>query len=698
MSEQIALTDYNNRKIELLPILLAQQLVLLPLYFFIPIWIAILNSLVVILVYLGNRKKDFIIPAWIKFSITLIAFFGILLSFHKVTGRDAGVALIAMMYGIKILEINSQRDVFVLMLLGFFLLLAGFLFDQSPIIAIYQFVAIAAILNALTSIHSLKPTAQIIQGSSASTLKQMLKYFVLAVPLMIVLFIFFPRLSGPIWKMPGGSSGSTGISETMTPGEISSLQLDEKVAFRVKFNGATPKTFEMYWRTLVLEQFDGLTWSRGIEATQKPIDDWKNKIAFSDKQEGKLNNRDATYRYDISLEKTRMSWLTLLDRPTNIPARSKIYSDYVVKANRRLTDRTRYKAESQPRLTLNLQLSESDRRLNTQLAGNGNQRSKNWAVQQRGKFGDDRAYIHSLLTHINRQPFFYTYTPPIMARDTVDSFWFDKRRGFCEHYASSLVFLARAADIPARVVVGYQGAEKNPLSDYWIVRYANAHAWTEIWFQNEGWVRIDPTAAIAPHRIEERSQVDYSQRQSLFGDFGFEAVDLDNIGWLKQFQFWMDRANTGWNDWVLDYSRDRQAKLFEGLGLEKLNIQQISIMMIAIISLILTVISFNWVKASTAKDPFQASFDRLMAKLAKEGVEIAADKGANELILELAAVDDTGKPLSKSRLCQDSIAELLEILNLYVLLRYQQKSTTNKQQKDFHRKVKALKIRSQTIS
>ena len=658
MVEQISLSDYNQRKIELLPILMAQQLVLLPLYFFIPIWITFLNLIVVVVVYLADVHRKFSIHPRIKNIITLIAVAGILLSFQRLTGRDAGVALIATMYGLKILEIKSQRDVYILMLLGFFILLAGFLFNQSPGIAIYQFIPVAAILNALISIHSLTSSSETITSGLSSkdhtisilhlsfkaSIRQLLKYLVLSIPLMIILFVFFPRLAGPIWRMPGGSSGTSGISDTMTPGEISSLQLDEKIAFRVKFEGAPPRGSEMYWRTLVLDDFDGLTWSREKNNKEQGITSfaqaYKSKNS-NNKIENDYEKLQGFYRYDISLEKTQLRWLTFLDRPVDLPKHSRLFSDYSVQISHRLVDRTRYKAESIVGLHLDTQLSVSQRQKNTQIPENGNSRSIKWAKQQRQLFSSDRAFIESILLRINQQEYFYTFTPPIMQRNIVDSFWFDEQKGFCEHYAGALVFLARAANVPARVVVGYQGAEKNPLSDYWIVRYADAHAWTEIWFEGEGWVRVDPTAAIAPHRIEEKLQTDYSQRDSLFGDFGFDTVDLNDIGWSKQFEYWMDQANTGWNDWILDYSQDSQRKLFDGLGLKNLTGQQIAILMIAMLAAFLTLVSYRWVKNKNPVDPIQASLNILIRKLNRRGIELQPNQGINALIGEIQRNSNT---------------------------------------------------------
>jgi len=698
--KQVSFDDYNRRKIDLLPIMVAQQLVLLPLYFFIPLWITAFNLIVLMVVYFSRVKQKFVIHSLLKNMITLVAAAGVMYSFRKFTGRDAGISLIAIMYGLKIIEIKSPRDVYLLLLLGFFLLIGGFLFDQSPWIAIYQFIPVAAVLNALISIHSLSSfnygtrlslthdikVKSIVQSSLLSTLKRLLKYLLLAIPLMIVLFIFFPRLAGPIWKMPGGEGGATGISDTMSPGSISNLQLFDKIAFRVRFSDKTPSGFEMYWRTLVLDNFDGFAWTRKAKTKQQAI----QTLSESDDWNDKVKDLKGFYRYEISLEKTRQRWLTFLDRPIDIPKQATLYADYSVQIEHRLLDRTRYNAKSMSGLVLDKQLSIAEREKNTKLPTDGNPRSLAWAKQQRQLVATDRDYILALLAKINQQEYFYTLLPPMMQEDTIDSFWFDHQKGFCEHYAGALVFLARAAGVPARVVIGYQGAEKNPLSDYWIVRYANAHAWTEIWLENEGWVRVDPTAAIAPHRIEEQLRQDYRQRDSLFDDFGFDAVDLDDISWVKQFEYWMDKANTGWNDWILDYNQNTQRRVFEGLGLEKLTGQQIGVLMIAILAVFLSLISFRWVRDKQPLDPIQSSFQILQNKLHKFGIELSANKGVNGLIDDIKDLH-SDLPAIES----NSEAQLVRTLKYYAHLRYCRNEITQKQQNHFRQQVKRLKIQPQ---
>lgn len=678
---QISSTELKARTINLQPVLLAQQLVLFPLYFFLPLWIVALNILIALVVYFRVIKHNWRITNWLKVGLTCLATIGVVMTFQRLAGRDAGVALIAIMYGLKILEVKSSRDVYVLTLLGFFILLAGFLFSQSPLIGLYQFIPIAAIFNCLTSLQSLRLNEGIVDETLLETIKRLSKYLILAIPMMMILFVFFPRLSGPIWKMPSGTRAMSGVSDTMSPGAVSSLQLSEEIAFRVKFEGNSPPAARMYWRTLVLDDFDGFTWAR--------TEDFHRRFNLSDAvSEAVETDPNSTIKYDVSLERTRQKWLTLLDTATEIPKQSVMTSDYSVQVRYRISDRIRYKASSQLNLKLERKLSQSQKILATRLPENGNPRSHDWAIEERQKHASDKDYILALLARINQQPYFYTLSPPIMERDTVDSFWFEQKEGFCEHYSGALVFLARAAGVPARVVVGYQGAEKNPMSDYWIVRHSNAHAWTEIWFENEGWVRVDPTAAIAPSRVEELLRGDYRQRDSLFDDFGFGAVDIENISALKRFQYWLDQANTGWNDWILDYGRDKQQDLFKGLGLSKLNSTQIVVLMFILLGVFLSWVSWKWLNVKKSSDILTNSLEILVAKLASKGIQFEPSKGVIQLTKELRSDARLARQIEPS-----SRNELIKVLETYSKLRYSPNKTSGSIEKDFHRQVKTLKIR-----
>ena len=357
-------------------------------------------------------------------------------------------------------------------------------------------------------------------------------------------------------------------------------------------------------QAVVLDAFDGLTWSR---LGRLPV-----------KKKPELNNNEAAYNYSITLEPTKQNYLVALDRPLATPDNARLIDDYVTYSKYRIIDRTRYKGFSSPALLLNTPLTQSDRKRYTQLPARGNNASRDWAKLERASSDSARTFIDKILNNINQQEYFYTLTPGVMDEQLIDSFWLDKRKGFCEHYASALVFLARAADIPARVVIGYQGGEKNPLSDYWIVRNADAHAWTEIWFEDAGWTRVDPTAAIARHRIEESLLSDYSQRDSLFADF--DIVDIDELGLLKQMQYWLDQVNSDWNDWILDFNGQRQRQLFSNWGLKGVSAHQLMLAAISLIALMLAFTSSQWLQQRNKQDPVARAFAALVKRLGDKGL------------------------------------------------------------------------------
>ncbi|MCW8876671.1 MAG: transglutaminaseTgpA domain-containing protein [Kangiellaceae bacterium] len=616
-----------SRPLPLKEIIVAQQLVLFPLYFFIPFWIILLNLLVSGTVFWASQKNEFRVPRWFKVAITTAAVLGVFIAFRKISGRDAGVALISAMYGLKILETYKLRDAHLLLNLGFFMLVAGFLFNQDPLIAVYQFVPVIALLNAYTSLYRVN-TDDKSGFSLRSILSSLGKYLLLAIPLMLILFVFFPRLAGPLWRMPGSSEAVSGISDTMSPGEISSLQLFDKIAFRATFESSPPNENDLYWRVLSLDKFDGMAWTR---EGANPL----NQIPLTEQQ--------IKFDYTITMEETQRNFLISLDRPVKTQGRSFILEDFTVYSPFRIIDRLRYSMQSAPNLEIGTRLSSPKKEFYLSLP-EGNEMTKNWSIVEREKYSDDRAFINSVLTRINQQEYFYTLSPPSFDEDIVDNFWLGAQRGFCEHYASALVFIARAAGIPARVVVGYQGGEKNPLSDYWIVRYANAHAWTELWFEGEGWVRLDPTAAIAEERVESELLSDYSQRLSLFDEFS--VVNLDDLGMLKQIEYWVDQMNTNWNDWVLDFNRQRQSNLLSKLGLSGIKPQQMIGIIFVAISVFVLVIAIRSFRKRDVLSPYDREFTKLLSKLNKAlGVELPKNIGPYKLlnIISQSSLEDKSK-------------------------------------------------------
>ncbi|PHS13786.1 MAG: hypothetical protein COA86_16530 [Kangiella sp.] len=711
-TDQVSIEEINRRPIKITSVLIAHQLVLIPLYFFLPFWIFVFNSTVLSLVYLSQVKNKFNLIKGLKVILTLVAVAGVFASFHRLAGRDAGVSLIAIMYGLKIIEIESKRDVYILMLLGFFLLLATFLFSSSALIAIYQFIPVLAILYALQSIHriddgnSYRSTGVVsnritfFNSSSRYLFSQLVKYLMLALPIMIVLFLFFPRLSGPIWKMPGNKNATSGISETMTPGAISSLHLSDEIAFRAKFYGDEPTGSEFYWRTLVLDTFDGLTWTHvnnvisdnWAKERNSPFQKIKTIEKIKSNQSTDLStDTNRNYRYEIALEATQQNWLTFLDKPSRVISIAKVLNDASVSTTRKLFARIKYRAESQTGLSFNKVLQS--RSLYTSLPKGYNPRSMSWAKKEREKSKTDEQFIQSILKKIHQEEYFYTLSPPVMDENTVDSFLFDEQKGFCEHYAGTLVFLARAVNIPARVVIGYQGAEKNLLSDYWIVRHSNAHAWTEIWFAGKGWVRVDPTAAIAKHRIEEQLLTDYAQRGNLFESFEFDSINVGDIPFSKQFEFWLDQLDSGWNNWFLEYNLILQKQLMTSLGLDKLSREQIALLSLLAIIVFMLFINMNWRFKKGKTSILFIAIRLLNKKLSKYNIKIQSNHGFDEFLSHLKLgnthpINDS----SQVKLSQKSIRRLETLLQFYLSIRYSQNNCSIEEQKAFYARVKKLKL------
>ncbi len=660
----------NALKIQKLPfaeIIIAQQLTLLPLYFYIPVWVTTLSIIVAILMFWSKAKTKFVCPRWLKLVITLITIGGIYLLFKKFSGREAGVTLIVAMYSLKILETNKRRDANLILNLSFFILTTGFLFSQQPLIAIYQFIPVIAILYALTKLHQVDISSAF---SFASLLKSTSKLLLMALPVMVLLFLFFPRLSSPLWRMPGSAAAVSGVGDSMSPGDVSNLQLFDKIAFRATFNGETPNENDLYWRVLVLDEFDGLTWTRGGSTPFK----------IPQAQIELLNTID----YSISMEPSRQNYLVTLDKAVSGQNNSTLLSDFVVYSRFRIIDRVKYNLTSAPSLAADINgLTNQQRNFFTRLPQEGNARSKAWAIQERQKHISDYDYLQSLLKTINQDAYYYTLSPPILAQDTVDSFWFDFQRGFCEHYAGAFVYMARAAGIPARVVIGYQGAEKNTLADYWIVRYANAHAWTEVWLEGQGWVRIDPTTAIAPHRVEEQLLSDYSQRNGIFDDFSI--VEFDNIGLMKELEYWFDEMNNNWNEWIVDFNSGRQRQLFNNLGIKAISNKQLISLLGIGLALFLLVISFQSFRNRAKQDRLAVAYERFKKITLRQLVVLKQ--------LDNQSLTNLGPKAIYQLILSSDVTyqkEQLSLLKHYIQLRYSGKEASDRQIKKLAKKFSQL--------
>ncbi|HUP92799.1 MAG TPA: DUF3488 and transglutaminase-like domain-containing protein [Solimonas sp.] len=484
------------------------------------------------------------LPHWsLRTAITLAVFAGVYFSFgQRINGQEPGTALICLMAALKLLEMRSRRDVMVTVFLMYFILLTHFLFSQEIWTILYLFACALAITALLVDVnHAGEPLPL---RAAFGVGSRMVAY---AVPLMLIFFVLFPRIPGPLWGLPSDAGGSTsGISDEMSPGDISKLVNSEEVAFRVQFFGAVPRARELYWRGPVMSHFDGRAWSQGPSGYA----DLKVQAALIGKP----------YSYEITLEPHPGRWLFALDLPdprsTGLPRGSSVSATFQLLSLGIVRQRTVYQLQSYPQYHAEVELNPYTRRENLRLPRNYNPRAVALAKGWRAQGLDDLGIVNAVLNRFRSENYVYTREPPKLGRNSVDEFLFDTREGFCEHYAAAFSFLMRAADIPARVVAGYQGAELNDVGDYYVVRQSNAHAWTEVWLPEQGWVRVDPTSAVAPDRVES-SQGAIAERQGAFS--------------LARMQYWAearwDWANQQWNRWVLGFGPELQQDLMRALGI-----------------------------------------------------------------------------------------------------------------------------------
>jgi len=514
-----------------------------------------------------------------------------------VTGLDAGSALLVLMAGLKMVETQTRRDHVIVMFIGWFLCLAALLHDQSPLTAAW--VMVAFWLLAATLLIVARTGAGGLARSPFGITGRML---LLALPLMIALFLFFPRVAGHFWGIPGSDRAISGLSDELSPGDISELTLADTVAFRVRFDGPLPPPEERYWRGPVLSETDGYSW-------------WQPHAQLYPFQA--LEPSGSPLGYQVTMEPSGRRTLFALEMVDGIPATLGRQSwDYRLIAAHPVDAVIQYRMASHTRYRTGGPLATSSRRHNLSLPAGANPRSRELALDLREKTGTDRALIAAVLQRFRDQEFFYTLRPPLLQRNAVDDFLFNTRRGFCGHFATSFTTLMRAAGIPARVVTGYQGGDWNPRGGYLVVRQSHAHAWSEVWLEGSGWTRVDPTAAVAPERILQDLQSALPEEDPAPGRL------MRSIGVLWELSLTLDRLRAAWNDWIVRYSADTQTSLLEELGFEEPDWRQLGVALIIALGcgLLLVVVSLAWSYRPTKVDGPQRWYLKFGRRLAAAGL------------------------------------------------------------------------------
>ena len=508
-----------------------------------PLWLTTLAGLLLLWRARLWQRHGTLPSRLVLLAIMLSGVVAIGLHYRTLFGRDAGVALLVLLMAGKPLETRARRDALVIVMLGYFLLLTHYFYSQSIATGLWLLAALTLTTTTLIRLHSAAPWRETFRLSGTMLLQ--------AAPLMLVLFILFPRVQGPLWGLPRDAyAGLSGLSEQMAPGTLSRLILSGSIAFRARFDGAVPPPAARYWRGPVLEDYDGKTWTR------TPFS------ARSAAPPPEIAPGTQVYRYESTLEAHNQRWLLALDLPFIRPRDSQFSTRLETLSREPVRSRARFSFASTSDAQANRDEAPPTLLQSLRLPAGRNPKSRALGEEWRRQYGDDARQISAAALRLFRQEdFYYTLNPPLTGEQAVDDFLFSTRRGFCEHYAGAYVVLMRAAKVPARVVTGYQGGEINPVDGFLTVRQSDAHAWAEIWLPGEGWQRVDPTAAVAPARVELGLEAALPSGEALPAFIRFDA------DWLRTLRFRWEAANNAWNQWVLGYNPEKQREALSRLGM-----------------------------------------------------------------------------------------------------------------------------------
>lgn len=530
-------------------LLATNVLAVLPHLSRLPLWI--LPAFVAVLVWrIQVFRQRWPFPGRaVRLLLVMLGFAGVILHHGTVLGPDAGVGLLITAYLFKQLEMATRRDAFLVVILSYFVLATEFLFSTTLYSTLYVLLVLLVITATQVALNQTDPRIAVKRPLGVS-----LKLVLQSIPLMLVLFFLFPRI-GPLWQLNlHNKQNFIGLSDRMSPGDISNLSRSPALAFRAEFSGGIPPNRERYWRAAVFDRFDGRTWHAVADEDMRVL------------EKSQLVRGERRYDYRVILEPTGQRWLMAMpSADVNLPdARA---TGLLTHLNKNKIDTTiSYQVTSYPDFRYQADgLRSWDLNRYLQLPAQGNEQSRRYARERLAQLqGSPEQLVDDVMAWFNQEAFVYTLNPPLLGQDTIDEFLFGSRRGYCAHYAGAFVFLMRSAGVPARLVGGYQGGEAHPIGNYLLVHQYDAHAWAEVWFEGQGWVRVDPTAAVAPNRIELGS-MDSTDDESFLTDSPLSPDRLRNLALFARARLLADYIDYLWYKNVVAYNKDRQSELFRSL-------------------------------------------------------------------------------------------------------------------------------------
>ncbi|MGR8935198.1 MAG: transglutaminase TgpA family protein [Gammaproteobacteria bacterium] len=582
-------------------------------------------------------------PHWLPNSPLLLLLtltgIGLLYIHHQgILGRDAGTGIFVTALGLKLLEVKSGRDAYLSVFLAFIVAATQFLYLQNIFMAGYILAVCCVLVATLICLNTPQPRPLSALKSAAAIVLQ-------ALPLAMVMFVFFPRVEAPRWMMfQDKPKARIGLNDVLEPGSISELGLSDELVFRVKFDGPLPESAQRYWRGPVFSDTDGKRWTESKHTVFKR---YLDRPRFT----------GMPYRYTLLMEPQEKKWIFALDMPAEFPPELERNAVYQLITEKNPETRAEYKIVSYPHYNTGY-ITKTEYRDNLQLPGEPSVRIRELVEQLHGFDRQPEAYIDNLLKHFRSKRFYYTLRPPLMEENPIETFLFETRRGFCSHYATATAYLLRVAGIPARVVGGYQGGELNTAGNFLEIRQAHAHAWTEAWLYKRGWVRIDPTAAIAPERVRRDINI---ERQIAQGEVNFTPLTADDktLSWLKQATDLWNNIDYNWQRWVINYGSYNQSRLLEFFNAR--SFVTLGYWLALTVALATAPIAWLLLRSKTRQSDKAVQLYRIFCrKLAKRGLVRKAQEGARDFSLRAC----TALP--------DNAAAIERITGLYIAIRYAQ--------------------------
>ena len=610
----------------------------MPHLFHLPLWCSLLTGTVLLIRAVLALSGAALPGRWSLVGVLVLTMGLTFWSYGSLLGKEPGVAMAVALMAIKTLELRARRDAFVVFFLGFFLILTQFLYSQGLLVALAMLLSVWGLLSALVLAHMPvgKPPLSLVMRLAGKTA-------LLGVPLMVLMFMLFPRI-GPLWGVPQDNQSSMGLSNTMSFGSVAVLAQNEAVAMRLRFDGPPVPAQTAYFRGPVLGHFDGMEWT-----VQQP----SFPAVFNPRAD--LAVRGEGIGYEVTLEPLRLKSIPLLEASTAAPqidgVRVTQTDDLQWLADQPLYSRVRFRSVAHTDFSHGPVAPLIGLQDYIDLPAGYNPRTLAWAMAMRRqpRYAEASADVlaAALMEHIRTGGYSYTLTPgaygEIDARSAVDEFWLDRKLGFCEHFAAAFVVVMRALDVPARVVTGYQGFDAAPVDGYHVVRHSNAHAWAEYWREGVGWVRADPTTAVAPERVLSNRRL-IPAPGLMDGAMGFVGPRL-----LAQFREGWEAINNRWNQWVLDYSRGTQLDLLSRMGFKQPDWEDLAWLMVAACGVLsLATTGWAWWERRHV-DPWKRQMTRLRAALLRLGVPSADHDSPRTLAQRLRTqLGEAGEPLAQA--------------------------------------------------